>query len=154
MDLNAGIKEVLDRSTEIMQEIKKEEDHAIISHLADSLKSNGNGVSGIDETLSSLYEGAGQTLILDEGFTQKGVFCPACGFMALSGPTCPICNKSTVCAPDILERAVVSAVGRDCEIVHVGSESGIRQLGSVGALLRYKPALGKKPEERRLEENV
>ncbi len=57
IDLNSDPEEVLDKTLELEREVKKEEDQSLVSRLMNSLKSDRLGVTGIHETLSSLYEG-------------------------------------------------------------------------------------------------
>ncbi len=137
MDLNSGPKEVLEKSLELEQEIKKEEDQALISRLANSLKPEGMGVTGIHEALSSLFEGRVHTLLVEEGFSQEGVHCTKCGFMGLSAGFCPICGESMSPAADIVDEAVAAAMDQNCEVSHITPGSGLSELGGIGALLRY-----------------
>ncbi len=140
MDLNSDPKEILDKTLELEREAKKEEDRSLVSHLTNSLKSEGLGVTGIQETLSSLYEGSVHTLLVEEGFSQEGAYCFKCGFMGLSGSKCPVCGAAMTAIPDIVDEAVIAAIDQNCEVVHITPGCGLEHLGRIGALLRYKAA--------------
>lgn len=140
MDLNATLTQVLDTTLELEQEVKKQEDQTLISRLTDSLKSAGLGVTGLQETLSSLYEGSVHTLVVEESFSQEGAYCRKCGFMGLSVGKCPMCGEAMSFAPDIVDEAIAAAMDQNCEVVHITPGSGLGELGSIGALLRYKAA--------------
>jgi peptide chain release factor subunit 1 len=140
MDLSSDTKAVLDKTLELEGEVKKKEDRVLISRLTDSLKPEGLGVTGIHETLSSLYEGSVHTLLVEEGFSQEGAYCSKCRFMGLSAGLCPICGKEMSFVPDIVGEAVAAAIDQNCEVFHITPGCGLREVGSIGALLRYKGA--------------
>jgi peptide subunit release factor 1 (eRF1) len=138
MDLESNLKRVLDKTLELEEDVKKEEDRFLVSCLADSLKPGRLGVSGIHETLSSLFEGSVHTLLVEEGFSQEGALCFKCGFMGLNASLCPICHESMTRVPDIVDEAVASAIDQNGEVFHITPGCGLREFGSIGALLRYK----------------
>ncbi|MGZ3559029.1 MAG: baeRF10 domain-containing protein [Thermodesulfobacteriota bacterium] len=138
MDLESNLKEVLDKTLELEGDVKNEEDRILVSRLADSLKPGGLGVSGIHETLSNLFERSVHTFLVEEGFYQEGVLCFKCGFMGLNAGLCPICHESMTHVPDIVDEAVATAIDQNCEVFHIIHGCGLRELGSIGALLRYK----------------
>lgn len=136
--LEAPPKEVLEKTLELEQEVKGEEDRLLVSRLREALNPGGLGVSGVHETLSSIYEGAVYTLLVEEGFSQEGTRCPKCGFLGLRPGPCPICRQEMAAVPDIVDEAVASALGKNMEVVCLRGESGIKELGGMGAFLRYK----------------
>ena len=140
MDLNSDPKEVLDKTLELERQVKKEEDQSHVSRLMNSLKPEGLGVTGIHETLSSLYEGSAHRLLVEEGFSREGAYCSKCGFMGLSGSKCPVCAGMMTAVPDTVDEAVAAAIDQNCEVVHITPGCGLKELGSIGALLRYKVA--------------
>ncbi len=144
MDLNAPPQEVLRKTSELLQEIKKEEDRALVSRLEEAMMPRGLGVSGIQETLASLHEGSVHSLLIEEGFSEEGAVCPQCAFMALKGGLCPICGKSMTAAPDIADEAVAGAIAQGLEVFNITPGVGLEKLGRIGAMLRYKTASGKK----------
>lgn len=147
MDLNSDLKEILDKTLELEREIKKEEDRALLSRLVDSLNPEGLGVSGIQETLSSLYEGSVHTLLVEEGFSRKGVYCSKCGFMGLSSGICPMCGGDMAFVPDIVDEALAAAIDRNSEVIQISPGCGLRELGGIGALLRYKGAASRSKKQ-------
>jgi peptide chain release factor subunit 1 len=142
-DITIHQKDVLNKTIELEREIKKEEDRVLVSRLANSLKPGGLGVSGIHETLSSLYEGRVHTLLVEEEFIQEGSYCNQCGFMGLKVGACPACKEMMVYVPDIVDEAVASAIDQGCEVFHIAPGCGLRELGRIGAFLRYKAVVSK-----------
>ncbi len=143
IDLNSPPKDVLEKSIALEEEIKKEEDRKMVARLSDTFKPEGLGVAGIQETLSSLFEGEVQTLLIEEGFLQKGAYCPKCGFMGLRQGLCPVCRETMIAAPDIVADAASRAMEQNCEVFYLTPGSGLKDLGSIGAILRYKAGLKK-----------
>ncbi len=138
MDLKSSPKEVLDKTLELEHEVKKDEDRALVSRLAESLEPGGLGVTGIEETLSVLHEGRVHTLLVEEGYSQRGAYCPKCGFMGLLAGSCPMCGGAMSSVPDIVDEAIAAAIDQSCEVSHVTPGCGLAVLGSMGALLRYR----------------
>jgi len=137
MDLGASPQDVLDETLKLERDVKKEEDCALVSRLLNSLKPSGVGVSGIQETLSSLHEKSVRTLLVEEDFSRKGAYCFHCGFMGLEIGTCPFCRNTLMPVPDIVDEAVATAINQDSEVFHINAECGLKEIGSIGALLRY-----------------
>ncbi len=137
MDIDASPREVLNKILELEQEIKKEEDCDLVSRLQNSLKPRGLGISGIHETLSNLYEKNVYTLLVEEGFSQEGASCMHCGFMGLRTGLCPICRQAMVPVPDIVDEAVATAINQNSEVFHINPACSLKEIGSIGALLRY-----------------
>jgi stalled ribosome rescue protein Dom34 len=40
--------------------------------------------------------------------------------------------------PDIVDEAVAAAIDQNCEVFHIAPGCGLKELGGIGALLRYK----------------
>ncbi len=102
------------------------------------------GVSGIHETLSSLHEGSVHSLLIEEGFSESGARCAQCRFLGLRVGPCPICGHPMSPVEDVINEALLQAFDRDCSISMITPGLGLEKLGRIGALLRYKPASGKK----------
>jgi peptide chain release factor subunit 1 len=143
MSLDSHPKEVLEKTLELGKEIKKEEDQVLVSRLANALKSAALGVSGIHETLSCLYKKNAHMIMVEEGFSEKGVYCSKCGFMGLKEGSCPICKKPITKVPNIVDEAVASAIDQRCEVSYITPGCGLEKLGRIGALLRYKENMGR-----------
>ena len=137
VDMNASPREVLNKTLEFEQEIKSDEDRALVSRLMNSLKPRGFGISGIHETLSCLHEGNVHTLLLEEGYVQEGARCSRCGFMGLTPGICPICGEKMMAVPDIVDEAAENAINQGCEVFHMAPGSGLEGIGRIGAVLRH-----------------
>jgi peptide subunit release factor 1 (eRF1) len=151
-DITIHQKEVLNKTIALEREIKREEDKVLVSRLANSLKPEGLGISGIHETLSSLYEGRVHTLLVEEGFIQEGAYCNKCGFMGLNVGVCPVCREVMIHVPDIVDEAVASAIDQGCEVFHIAPKCGLKEFGSVGAFLRYKAIASKDKAGQNMKE--
>lgn len=145
IDLIAPPHEVLKKTLALEKEVKEKEDRLLVSRLANSLGPTGLGVTGLYETLSSLHEGAAHTLLVEEGFAQPGVICPRDKFLGTDPGPCPLCRTPMEPVPDVVDWAVASAFEGDCKVAVIRPEAGLKEMGSIGALLRYKPAVEKKP---------
>lgn len=74
---------------------------------------------------------------MEEGFVRKGVYCFHCGFVWLETGLCPFCRNTMMAVPDIVDEAVATAINQNSEVFHINAECGLKEIGSIGALLRY-----------------
>jgi peptide chain release factor subunit 1 len=121
----------------LIERIDQERERAALDRLADGLGTGSRATSGLDDVLGALNERRVETLLLDDGFTAPGVVCPACGWAAQSGSTCPVDGAGLDERDDIVEIAVNRAINQSAGVVVVRHNDDLEQKGSIAALLRF-----------------
>jgi peptide chain release factor subunit 1 len=77
-----------------------------------------------------------ETLLVQDGTVVPGVFCAHGHWLALEGATCPVCGRSTLQTPDVVDHLIETVIDESGSIRHVHADSELRdQL--VGAYLRF-----------------
>lgn len=95
--------------------------------LEKAARGRGDGVLGVADCLWAATVKAVETLLVQDGATLAGVVCTNCGWLGLSGDTCPLCEHATRHTEDILDelaRAVIDESGR---VRHVEEDTAIEE---------------------------
>jgi peptide chain release factor subunit 1 len=111
LDIRAPLDAVADEVKEVLAAAEAEDGETTADHLVGAVRAGGLGVAGLDETRSALEHGQVDELVLD----------PAAGL------------EDTV-RGDLVRLAQIT--GATVEVVE--GHDGLRRLGGVGALLRYR----------------
>ena len=143
----ASLAEVRDAAAPLIQEAERKEEAKTLSAWEGEMKkSGGRAVAGIADTVLAAMQYRILTLIAEEGFSQPGWKCNACGGLIadlLEGAPqqCPYCGSDAFTEyPDIVGEMAVQVIssGGTVEIVHdPDNRKKAHELGMVGGLLRY-----------------
>lgn len=138
MSMTASHSEVLERAMQVGQEADRHRENKLVEKVITNAAKGRGGVVGVEDTLSAVHQGRVQTLVIQEGLRTPGHRCQGCGYLtALQLDACPFCGGHFESIPDAVELAVrqVMQAGGEVEFLH--TETGLRERGSIGALLRY-----------------
>ena len=145
--MDADLNQVRDAVLPVIAEAERQEERQILERWQGEVeRPGGRGVAGLADTLLAVEEYRVQTLVVDEGFTNKGWQCEDCGGLVadLAGEPpaeCPWCGSEALRElPDIVgEMAVlVMASGGEVEIVHdPDNRKIIGEHGRIGGILRF-----------------
>lgn len=130
--------DVLTRILEMGQQFEREQEKRLADELVHKISAGNRAVSGVTATLAAILRGEAQTLLVEEGFETPGYVCHHCRYGSLTEENCPNCHQSLVPCPDIVEATVELALEKNCHIEHVRGSTPLRNLGRVGALLRFQ----------------
>ena len=94
------------------------------------------GVVGLEATLAALADRRVATLLVSDGFSAPGPYCPACGHIGPDLRQCPVCGATNVELEDVAEVAIENAVAQDPDVEFCrDTERG--RFGSIAAIERY-----------------
>jgi peptide chain release factor subunit 1 len=128
---------ILAESLQIISKKETEASSHAVERLRAEILQDGLSVYGYEDTIHAVKNGQVEVLILEKDFHQKGWICETCQLVKPGNSrTCPICYNPTSEA-DVLEEILEFAERTDARIEFTDDEL-IRELGHVGALLRYK----------------
>lgn len=138
-DINASPKAVLERTMEIEQQIKEEEERKLLQRFLDQVNSGGLGIVGLDPTLKALQQGQVQYLVVKDGYETQGYRCKNCQSLHSTNGRCQYCNGTVENIGDIVEEAVRQAVEQGCQVKYITlPERELSPVGNIGAILRFK----------------
>gem|GEM_PF-160646 len=150
-----GVREVLEKSGEIMKELGVVKERKLIEEFIKRISTDGLATYGENEVRQALIEGKVDTLLVSEKLTWLRVTmkCPQCGYeekITVKGETlptkpCPKCNipMQPVEEEDVVEELakLAEAGGAKVEVISTDTPEGkqfYEGFGGIGALLRYK----------------
>jgi peptide chain release factor subunit 1 len=138
LDINAPVKQVLDESLKIEEQIERAAEAKLVAKLLEGFQTRQYCVTGLSDTLLALQEDKVHTLVLSDGFKRSGYKCSHCGYFNIDNGNCSFCSQKMITIPDIIEEAVKLAVKQNCEIEYVVNHPIMPELGNIGAMLRFK----------------
>lgn len=123
---------------------KLEEDYE--QQLADTLitatlelaRAGGLAAAGLTDTLAAANLGAIDRLLVAGTNMESGWVCPACRWLSMTGPLCPVCEREADRVSDLIDALVVKAQSQGAEIKHVRFPSKLDE-DKVAASLRFSP---------------
>ena len=130
--------EVLTRVLELANQFERDQEKRLAEELVHKVSAGNRAVSGVTATLAALQRGEAQTLLVEEGFETPGYVCTHCHYGSITEENCPQCRQPLSPYPDIIEKAIELALEKNCQIEYLRDPAPLRDLGRVGALLRYQ----------------
>ncbi len=135
---NITTPEILARALEIEEQVEWQHEQELARALAAASEAGRRGVAGISRTLQAIARGEAQTVLVEQGFEMPGYVCFRCHWPALEPQPCPHCQQPTEPCADIVDEVIELAMQKNCAIEHVHGASSLRDIGRIGALLRYQ----------------
>jgi peptide chain release factor subunit 1 len=131
--------DVLKAARGTLEELTTARDDELLSKVDEGLGTGGRAVAGLSDVLTAAHERRIDTLVIEEGFTAKGVRCPQCGWLGVSaGGQCPADGTMTEMVDNVVEAAVGRAFGQDARVRYLPAGDAIRKVkGSIAAVLRF-----------------
>ncbi len=86
----------------------------------------GDGVLGVADCLWAATVKAVETLLVQDGTTVAGVVCTNCGWLGMSGDTCPLCEHVTRHTEDILDELAQAVIDESGRVRHVKEDTDIK----------------------------
>jgi len=141
MDILAPANRVLDKAREIQARVKREQEVALVEELNTAArKKRPIATLGLADTLNALLERKVLTLVAAWDYRDKGFACEHCGFLAAQSlRTCPVCSHPMRTVDSVVDLAVRKAIGLGSrvDLVRGPAAKKMKQLGGIGAMLRY-----------------
>jgi peptide chain release factor subunit 1 len=111
---------------------------AALGRLAEAFGTGGPSASGLVDVLEAVHEQRVGELLVDDGFTARGVVCPTCGWL---GPppasTCPAEGSATDPREDIVSVAIARAVSQSANVLVLRDRPELASHGHIAAVLRF-----------------
>jgi peptide chain release factor subunit 1 len=134
---NASRLEVQRELEEIAVIRDNEDEKLLLGRLRGELGTGGRAASGLEEVMERLGESRVETLLVDDAFEATGVACPKCGWLGISGDSCPVDGSELERDVDLVEKVIERTHAQSGQIHFVRYHQDLEALGSIGALLRF-----------------
>ena len=110
----------------------------VLEWMGTGVESGGTYVGGRDDVLAVLNKRRVDLLLVENGFSQPGKYCPACNTLEFAENTCPACAGEVEMIGDVVEEAKELAVRQDAVVRTVPlGHPAIAKAGHIAARLRY-----------------
>jgi peptide chain release factor subunit 1 len=133
--MHANVDDVLQKSLQVEEELEGQRERETLERLEAEASAARLGVIGLGHALKALNEGRVDTLVVPFGRTEQGYRCPNCGWLAVTGKTCPRCGAEFQEVDDVIEAAVEVALRQSSRVQTLDRNATGKE--EVGALLRY-----------------
>jgi peptide subunit release factor 1 (eRF1) len=135
LPFEAPAADVLERTMVIAERVEREAESRLVQRVLD------DGTHGISSVLVALQEGRVMSLLYAEDIAAPGSECTGCHVLSASNGSdvCDYCRADLERLDDVVERAIDRArdAGATIEQVRGDAAARLRDVGGIGALLRY-----------------
>ncbi|MFH0778802.1 MAG: hypothetical protein V2A71_09250 [Candidatus Eisenbacteria bacterium] len=138
VDPSLSLDEALRRTMELDREIEDRADEELVRRLVESARSDGLAVLGLRATLGALRRSQVHTLVVEQGYVEKGVVCENCRFIGIDEVKCPLCASKMRSVADVIEEAIREALRQSGKVSHVDKSTQLSSEGRIGATLRFR----------------
>ncbi len=126
---------------EVDDSLRLQNEKDLVKKTVDAREKGGNAATGLYEVLRSLNQGAVNTLIVAEGYAEKGFRCLSCNYLSTVEEKCPFCNEPMNREEDIVDELIEVAISKGAEVIHLHTKDLFSEIKNIGALLRFRPEL-------------
>lgn len=138
VDIDETEPAVLSLAGAVVREAAHAEQEALVDRLVDTALSAGSAVVGVDDVAASVHQGRVRMLVLDADFRMDGYRCGHCGVPFSSElERCPYCGSGIEQVQHLDDLMLREALGYGGQIAVVREMSRLKEVGQVGAFLRY-----------------
>ncbi|MBS1248706.1 MAG: hypothetical protein MAG431_00265 [Chloroflexi bacterium] len=138
MSMDSGHDKVRAKALEIEKEVEKKRQGKLVQTIITEAAKGRNGLTNPEDVLDAAREGRVQTLVIQDGYREKGYQCQDCGHMTLQKTAaCPFCSGNYEEIEDAVEMAVRATLRADGSVKVLEDEQLLSEHGKMAALLRY-----------------
>jgi peptide chain release factor subunit 1 len=128
--------EIREKAQAVIDRFEEQDEALRVAEALERAAAHRPAAIGLRDCLWAGTVAAIQDLLVQDDVTVPGVVCPACGWLAESGQTCPIDGSATRATPDVLDELVETVIDENGSVEHVRSETPLRE-HVVVATLRF-----------------
>lgn len=126
-------------AAELINQVETEYKNEMVNKLIEEYEPTEWGVVGLENTINCLMFYQIRVLIYEVGFEFPGYICEKCNSMTVKEqPNCPYCDGKLIYHNDITNEIIETALKQGCELLGVSENQKLKDVGSIGAILRFK----------------
>jgi len=141
-EMAASDAEILAKTLEVERHIEAEAEQRLLNEVIDMARTGGRATIGIAPTLTAIWVGDVQTLLVADDVHGNGSECPNCGRLEPGTvATCPNCGAAMQPLHDLFHRVMGRTLDQSGRVEVVHGDARERLLadgGGLGAMLRYR----------------
>jgi peptide subunit release factor 1 (eRF1) len=138
IDSDASASQIQAQSMALIEQVAQQREVELVEQMLADWKRDGGAAVGISDTLAALQEHRASILLIDAGYEVSGYRCGNCRYLMLSErDECPLCGGPVQRVDDLVETMTHRALEQGVEVEIVRGNQELKDVGAVGALLRY-----------------
>jgi peptide chain release factor subunit 1 len=137
LPVTASDAEVRAAAAAVEDQLERKKEADLVRRLRDASASGRGAAVGLADVLAALADRRVETLVVSEGFAERGWTCDSCGRLAPRGPSCPSCAAAMAREDDVVDRAIAEAMLHGASVKVCVGNADLDVLGRIGALLRF-----------------
>jgi peptide subunit release factor 1 (eRF1) len=131
----ADLGEIKQNAADIVARSVRDVDLRLVGEVLErAAMGRGYGVLGVADCLWAATAQAVETLLVQDGAMVAGMVCTNCGWLGLSGQTCPLCEHSTRPTEDILDELAQAVIDESGSVRHVEADTDIKEHQAAASL--------------------
>ncbi len=134
---NIGIDDLKRHLEEVAVIQDNQKERTLLDMLNQELGRGGRASAGLRDVLAALNEAKVDTLLVADGLSAEGVYCPRCGLLAETGSVCPADGEQMEQCADIVEKALEQASRTSATARHVKYQPDLQGVGQIASLNRF-----------------
>lgn len=137
IELDSPIKEILEKTHNLIEEYEEKEIKDLIDQLIVANAKGKEATLGLENVAHAIHQKRVRTILVYDQFEQLGFQCPSCSFMSPYLETCPYCNVKMEKRVDIVDELIEEALINNTELRYIKKKELGEKIQNIGALLRF-----------------
>jgi peptide chain release factor subunit 1 len=135
--VTASEEEVRTEAHAAQDRVERAREAELVERLRDAAGAGTRGVLGLEAVLAAVVDRRVDQLVVSQGYTAPGWWCPSCTHLGLLGRECPSCGAEMRQLDDVVEEAMEEVLVQSGRVHIAVGNADLDVLGRIGALLRY-----------------
>jgi|GEM_PF-154758 len=136
LEPGAPLKEVLEKVGAAEQDALVRYEKQFMRRLNNGIGQSRMGIGGILGVLHAQQHSQIDTLLIQQDFSRKGMYCPRCNYLTIhQEETCPLDGEDLRRTPDIVDNLIYNVLKQGASVEMISRE--MEDYGDIGAILRY-----------------
>jgi peptide chain release factor subunit 1 len=123
----------------VVTAFERREEQALVAQTFERAAAGGFAAVGLPWVLAAVDENAVQLLLIHDDDQVPGRVCDNCGWLGLDGDPCPVCDRPTRDAVDVIDEAAAAVIDAGGRVEHVYASTELADR-HVAAMLRFPVA--------------
>jgi peptide subunit release factor 1 (eRF1) len=128
--------DIRDSATRLVNAFQQQQEQTLVGQVLGDAAAGRLATVGLKSCLWAAFAGAVKTLLIHDDVAAPGVVCGTCGWLGMSGETCPVCQGTTRATKDVIDELAGTVIDEGGTVTHVAADTGLKE-HQIAATLRF-----------------
>jgi peptide subunit release factor 1 (eRF1) len=128
--------DIRDSATRLASAFQQQQEQTLVGQVLGDAAAGRLATVGLKSCLWAAFAGAVKTLLIHDDVAAPGVVCGTCGWLGMSGETCPVCQSATRATKDVIDELAGTVIDEGGTVTHVAADTGLKE-HQIAATLRF-----------------